>query len=56
MNIKASNISVDLTEQLRANRSVVVNDILESELAHVTELKYLIQNFLIPLKNSNMYL
>jgi len=49
------NIPVDLTEQLRANRAVVVMDIVESERAHVTELKTLIQSFLIPLKNSNMY-
>jgi len=49
------NIPLDLTEQLRANRAVVVMDIVESERAHVTELKTLIQSFLIPLKNSNMY-
>lgn len=55
-NNKVSNIPVDLTEQLRANRAVVVMDIVESERAHVTELKTLIQSFLIPLKNSNMYL
>jgi len=48
-------IPVDLTEQLRTNRAVVVMDIVESERAHVTELKTLIQSFLIPLKNSNMY-
>jgi len=45
---------VDLTEQLRANRAVIVMDILESERAHVTELHTLIQSFLIPIKNSNM--
>lgn len=55
-NNKASNIPVDLIEQLRANRAVVVMDIVESERAHVTELKTLIQSFLMPLKNSNMYL
>lgn len=45
---------MDLVEQLRANRAVVVMDILESEKAHVTELKILIQSFLIPLKDSKM--
>lgn len=54
-NNKVPNIPIDLTEQLRANRAVVVMDIVESERAHVTELKTLIQSFLIPLKNSNMY-
>ncbi|XP_060847442.1 rho guanine nucleotide exchange factor 7 isoform X3 [Rhopalosiphum padi] len=53
-NNKVPNIPVDLTEQLRANRAVVVMDIVESERAHVTELKTLIQSFLIPLKNSNI--
>lgn len=52
---KVPNIPIDLTEQLRANRAVVVMDIIESERAHVTELKTLIQSFLIPMKNSNMY-
>lgn len=52
---KVASIPIDLTEQLRANRAVVVMDIVESERAHVTELKTLIQSFLIPLKNSNMY-
>jgi len=49
-----SNTLVDLTEQLRANRAVIVVDIIESERAHVTELHTLIQSFLIPLKNSNI--
>lgn len=49
------NIPVDFTEKLRENRAVVVMDIVASERAHVTELKTLIQSFLIPLKNSNMY-
>ncbi|XP_025425761.1 rho guanine nucleotide exchange factor 7 isoform X2 [Sipha flava] len=53
-NNKMSNIPVDLTEQLRVNRAVVVMDIVESERAHVTELKTLIQSFLMPLKNSNI--
>lgn len=53
-NNKVSNIPVDLIEQLRVNRAVVVMDIVESERAHVTELKTLIQSFLMPLKNSNM--
>ncbi|XP_050528412.1 rho guanine nucleotide exchange factor 7 [Daktulosphaira vitifoliae] len=47
-------LSIDLTEQLRSNRAVVVMDIIESERAHVTELKTLIQSFLIPLKSSNV--
>lgn len=54
-NNKVPNPPIDLTEQLRSNRAVVVMDIIESERAHVTELKTLIQSFLIPLKNSNMY-
>lgn len=54
-NNKVPNIPMDLTEQLRSNRAVVVMDIVESERAHVTELKTLIQSFLMPLKNSNMY-
>lgn len=53
-NFKLPSIPVDLTDQLRANRAVVVMDIIESEKAYVTELKTLIQNFLIPLKHSNM--
>lgn len=53
-NINNKVLPVDLTEQLRANRAVVVEDIVESEKAHVTELKTLIQSFLIPLKDSKM--
>lgn len=54
ININSKVLPVDLTEQLRANRAVVVEDIVESEKAHVTELKTLIQSFLIPLKDSKM--
>lgn len=54
-NSKVPNIPVGFTEKLRENRAVVVMDIVASERAHVTELKTLIQSFLIPLKNSNMY-
>lgn len=54
LKIKVPSVPVDLTEQLRANRAVVVMDIIESEKAYVTELITLIQNFLIPLKHSNM--
>lgn len=55
-NCKIPSIPTDLTEQLKANRAVVVTDIVESEQAHVTELKTLIRSFLVPLKHSNMYL
>lgn len=53
-NINNKVLPVDLIEQLRANRAVVVMDIVESEKAHVTELRTLIQSFLIPLKDSRM--
>lgn len=52
--MKISNMSIDLTEQLKVNRSVVVFDIIDSEQAHVSELQTLIQSFLIPIKKSNM--
>ncbi|KAF4525620.1 hypothetical protein B566_EDAN001219 [Ephemera danica] len=47
-------LPVDLTAQQRLYRGVVVKDLLESEKAHVAELKALVVNFLRPLKSSDI--
>jgi hypothetical protein len=47
-------LPVDLAAQQRMYRGVVIRDLLESERAHVAELRALIVNFLRPLKNSDM--
>lgn len=42
-------------EEVQAYRSVVFNDLLESESAHVSEIHGLLENFLEPLAASEMY-
>lgn len=41
-------------EEIKAYRSVVLNDLLESEQAHVAEIRGLLENFLEPLQSSQM--
>lgn len=41
-------------EEIQASRSLVLNDLLESEKAHVAEIRGLLENFLEPLSNSQM--
>lgn len=41
-------------EEIQAFRSVVYNDLLESERAHCAELRGLLENFLEPLQMSQM--
>lgn len=41
-------------EEIQAFRSVVYNDLLESERAHCAELRGLLENFLEPLESSQM--
>lgn len=41
-------------EEIRAFRSVVYNDLLESERAHCAELRGLFENFLEPLEAGQM--
>lgn len=41
-------------EEIKAYRSVVLNDLLESEQAHVAEIRGLLENFLEPLQTSQM--
>lgn len=41
-------------EEIQAFRSVVYNDLLESERAHCAELRGLLENFLEPLETSQM--
>lgn len=42
-------------EEIKAYRSVVLNDLLESEQAHVAEIRGLLENFLEPLQASKMW-
>lgn len=41
-------------EEIKASRLVVLNDLLESEKAHVAEIRGLLENFLEPLQTSQM--
>lgn len=41
-------------EEIKAYRSVVFEDLLESERAHVAEVRGLLENFLEPLSSTNM--
>lgn len=41
-------------EEIKASRMVVLNDLLESEKAHVAEIRGLLENFLEPLQTSQM--
>lgn len=46
--------TVRTPEEIQASRQVVLNDLLESEKAHVAELRGLFENFLEPLQTSQM--
>lgn len=46
--------TVRTPEEIKASRLVVVNDLLESEKAHVAEIRGLLENFLEPLSSSQM--
>lgn len=46
--------TVRAPEEIQAFRSVVYNDLLESERAHCAELRGLLENFLEPLETSQM--
>lgn len=41
-------------EEIQAYRSVVLTDLLDSERAHVAEVRGLLENFLEPLQTSQM--
>lgn len=42
-------------EEVQASRSLVLDDLMESEKAHVAEIRGLLENFLEPLESSQMY-
>uniref|UniRef100_A0A8D8TQA5 Rho guanine nucleotide exchange factor 7 n=1 Tax=Cacopsylla melanoneura TaxID=428564 RepID=A0A8D8TQA5_9HEMI len=44
----------DLALNMKANRALVVKDIIDSEKAYVTELQNLIHNFLVPIEKSEI--
>lgn len=46
--------TVRAPEEIQAFRSVVYNDLLDSERAHCAELRGLFENFLEPLESSDM--
>lgn len=46
--------SIRPPEEIQAYRSVVLTDLLDSERAHVTEVRGLLENFLEPLSSSKM--
>lgn len=46
--------TVRAPEEIKASRMVVLNDLLESEKAHVAEIRGLLENFLEPLQTSQM--
>lgn len=46
--------TVRTPEEIKASRLVVLNDLLESEKAHVAEIRGLLENFLEPLQSSQM--
>lgn len=47
--------TVRTPEEIQASRQVVLNDLLESERAHVAEIRGLFENFLEPLQTSQMW-
>lgn len=46
--------TVRTPEEIKASRTVVLNDLLESERAHVAEIRGLLENFLEPLSSGQM--
>lgn len=46
--------TVRTPEEIQASRKVVLSDLLESERAHVAEIRGLLENFLEPLQSSQM--
>lgn len=46
--------TVRTPEEIKACRTVVLNDLLESERAHVAEIRGLLENFLEPLSTGQM--
>ncbi|KAG4073731.1 hypothetical protein HA402_000955 [Bradysia odoriphaga] len=51
---KAPTVSSETVPDIQANRSVVLDDLLESEKAHVAEIRGLLENFLEPLASSQL--
>lgn len=45
-------LSIDLTAQQSANRTVIIRDLIDSEKAHVAELENLVNKFLVPISTS----
>lgn len=50
----AMNEIVRTPEEIKASRLVVLNDLIESEKAHVAEIRGLFENFLEPLASGQM--
>lgn len=50
----APTASSETVPDIQANRSVVLDDLLESEKAHVAEIRGLLENFLEPLASSQL--
>lgn len=48
------NDTVRTPEEIQASRLLVLSDLLESEKAHVAEIRGLLENFLEPLASSQM--
>lgn len=46
--------TVRTPEEIKASRLVVLNDLIESEKAHVAEIRGLLENFLEPLASGQM--
>lgn len=46
--------TVRTPEEIKASRLVVLNDLIESEKAHVAEIRGLFENFLEPLASGQM--
>lgn len=46
--------TVRTPEEIQASRILVLNDLVESEKAHVAEIRGLLENFLEPLASSQM--
>lgn len=47
-------LASEIILNMKANRALVVKDIIESERAFVTELQTLIHNFLVPIEKSEV--
>lgn len=54
LNSAAPIVSSETIPDIQANRSVVLDDLLESEKAHVAEIRGLLENFLEPLASSQL--